>query len=37
METTEKADKEMIYEENRENILKELYSHNLAERMANKI
>ena len=33
METTEKADKEMTYEETQKNILEELYSHNLADRI----
>lgn len=35
METIEKTDREMTHEEKRENILKELYGHNLAERMTN--
>ena len=32
METIDKTDREMTREEKRKNILKELYSHNLAER-----
>ena len=35
METIEKTDREMTREEKRKNILKELYSHNLAERITN--
>ena len=35
METIEKTDRETTREEKRKNILKELYGHNLAERMTN--
>lgn len=35
METIEKTDREMTHEEKRVNILKELYGHNLAERITN--
>ena len=35
METVEKTDIEMTYEEKKKNTLKELYGHNLAERIIN--
>lgn len=35
METAEKTNKEMTREEKQKNILKELYGHNLAERITN--
>lgn len=35
METIEKTDREMTREEKRKNMLKELYGHNLAERIIN--
>lgn len=35
MEPVDKVDKEMTYEEEKKNTLKELYSYNLAERITN--